>query len=77
MAFHQSRDIHYTFAGNLHRPIYADLIDEAWRSDRLVDLDIVLPPKAFQSRITTNQDDPDAQLRVPILEQKTWNDNGV
>ena len=43
----QKKDVHYSFVDNLRQPIFTEIIDEQWRSDRLVDLDIVLPQKTL------------------------------
>lgn len=54
----QKRDISYTFANMLHRPILSEVIDDAWRADRLIDLDIVLDGKqSKQVKLDTNQED--------------------
>jgi hypothetical protein len=47
------RDVQYTFGDSLRSFHHSELIDDQWRADRLVDLDIVLPNnKAFQTKMT-------------------------
>jgi hypothetical protein len=47
MFFPHKTDVNYSFHSNLRAPVHSEIIDDAWRADRLVDLDIVLPQKVL------------------------------
>ena len=54
-----------------------EIIDAAWRSEKLEDLDIMVASKTIHNKLNTDANDEEQQQRVPILEAKTWNDNGI
>lgn len=65
----QKKDVHYSFVGNLRSPILGEIIDDHWRSDRLVDLDLVFPTKTVQNKLhSADTDDAEMQAKIPILE---------
>ena len=41
----QKRDINYTFAQAVHRPVLTQIIDDEWRKEKFTDLDIILTSK--------------------------------
>ena len=56
----------------------SEIIDEAWRADKLTDLDIVVSHSTLKSKLSVlDPNDPEQQQRIPISEQRTWNDNGM
>lgn len=64
----------------LHKPILSDIIDDAWRADRLIDLDIVLDAKQSKHVKLTSDNTEEEQAnpqRVPIAETRVWTDNGI
>lgn len=55
-----------------------EIIDEAWRADKLTDLDIVVSNSTLKSKLSVlDPNDPEQQQRIPISEQRTWNDYGM
>ncbi len=54
-----------------------EIIDAAWRSEKLEDLDIMVASKTIHNKMNTDATDEEQMQRVPILEARTWNDNGI
>ena len=73
----QKRDLVYSFAQVVYRPVLTEVIDDAWRAEKLVDLDMVIPHKTVANKLNQDADDEEHQHRIPILDARTWNDNGI
>ena len=54
-----------------------DIIDAAWRSEKLDVLDIMVASKIIHNKLNTDATDEEQMERVPISEARTWNDNGI
>jgi hypothetical protein len=73
----QKRDIAYTFAHSVHRPVLTQVIDDEWRKEKFTDLDIILTSKIVQTKLNLDQGDEEMQQRIPITEVREWNDVGL
>ena len=54
-----------------------EIIDAAWRSEKLDVLDIMVASKIIHNKLNTDATDEEQMERVPISEARTWNDNGI
>lgn len=53
----QKRDIAYTFAQSVRRPVLTQIIDDEWRKEKFTDLDIILTSKIVQTKLNLDQGD--------------------